>query len=98
MSDPNNTSTSPDATFQPGSDISGLSYEQAKEELVTIVATLESGSASLEESMRLWERGEKLATRCTQWLDQAQEAVDGSTGATGGSTETAGGAVGGDAD
>lgn len=77
MSDPAETSTAPAET---GSDISDLSYEQAKEELVGIVATLESGSASLEESMRLWERGEKLAAHCTQWLDQAQEAVDGSGG------------------
>ena len=53
-----------------------LSYEEAKEELVTIVATLESGSASLEESMRLWERGEALAGHCTKWLDEAQAAVE----------------------
>jgi exodeoxyribonuclease VII small subunit len=61
--------------------VDDLSYEQAKAELVTIVATLESGSASLEESMRLWERGEALAAHCTRWLDQAQAAVDGDTGA-----------------
>ena len=74
-------------TTQPGEtpgkdqpEIADLSYEQAKEELVSIVATLEGGSASLEESMRLWERGEKLAAHCTQWLDQAQEAVDGASG------------------
>lgn len=53
-----------------------LSYEEAKDELVTIVATLESGSASLEESMRLWERGEALAGHCTKWLDEAQAAVE----------------------
>lgn len=53
-----------------------LSYEEAKDELVTIVATLESGSASLEESMRLWERGEALAGHCTTWLDEAQAAVE----------------------
>lgn len=58
--------------------IADLSYEEAKEQLVAIVATLESGSASLEESMRLWERGEQLAAHCTQWLDNAQAAVAGS--------------------
>lgn len=57
-------------------DIAALSYEEAKEELTAIVATLESGSASLEESMRLWERGEALAAHCTQWLDEAQAAVE----------------------
>ncbi|MCA1782860.1 MAG: exodeoxyribonuclease VII small subunit [Dermatophilaceae bacterium] len=57
-------------------EVAVLSYEEAKEELVSIVATLESGSASLEESMRLWERGEALARRCTQWLDEAQAAVE----------------------
>ena len=56
--------------------VASLSYEEAKDELVSIVATLESGSASLEESMRLWERGEALAAHCTRWLDQAQAAVD----------------------
>lgn len=60
-------------------EIEALSYEQAKEELVSIVATLESGSASLEESMQLWERGEKLAAHCAQWLDDAQAAVDSAT-------------------
>ena len=59
-------------------DVDELSYEEAKEELTSIVAVLESGSASLEESMRLWERGEALAARCSHWLDQAQAAVDGS--------------------
>lgn len=60
----------------PETEIAELTYEQAKEELTTIVATLESGSVSLKESMRLWERGEALAAHCTEWLDQAQAAVD----------------------
>src|SRR5699024_7862330 len=34
---------------------------------------LESGTATLEESMRLWERGEALAARCQEWLDGARE-------------------------
>lgn len=59
-------------------DVADLSYEEAKEELTSIVAILESGSASLEESMKLWERGEALAARCSQWLDQAQAAVGSS--------------------
>ncbi|HHU09995.1 MAG TPA: exodeoxyribonuclease VII small subunit [Intrasporangiaceae bacterium] len=64
------------AADEQGREIAELTYEQAKEELTAIVATLESGSASLEESMRLWERGEALAAHCSQWLDQAQAAVE----------------------
>ncbi len=68
----------PDTESAPDTQVADLSYEEAKEQLVAIVATLESGSASLEESMRLWERGEQLAAHCTQWLDDAQAAVEGS--------------------
>ena len=68
----------PDTESAPDTQVADLSYEEAKEQLVAIVATLESDSASLEESMRLWERGEQLAAHCTQWLDDAQAAVEGS--------------------
>ncbi|MGI9198445.1 MAG: exodeoxyribonuclease VII small subunit [Candidatus Nanopelagicaceae bacterium] len=46
-----------------------LSYEAAREELTKVVEQLESGSASLEESLKLWERGEELAKICQEWLD-----------------------------
>lgn len=62
--------------------VADLSYEQARDELVAIVARIEGGSASLEESMTLWERGEALAAHCKARLDQAQEQLD--RGATGG--------------
>ena len=48
----------------------GLSYEQARAELAQIVAQLESGGQSLEESLALWTRGEELADRCQEWLDR----------------------------
>jgi exodeoxyribonuclease VII small subunit len=51
-------------------------YEAAREELVEVVRRLESGGATLEESLALWERGEALATRCQQWLDGARERLD----------------------
>jgi len=54
-------------------DVATLSYEQARDELVQVVARLEAGSASLEESLALWERGEALAARCQEWLDGARE-------------------------
>ncbi len=56
--------------------IDGLSYEQAREELVTTVRTLEAGSLTLEESLRLWERGEALADRCQNWLDGAKDRLE----------------------
>jgi exodeoxyribonuclease VII small subunit len=57
---------------QPEPDIGALSYEQARDELVSIVARLESGQVPLEESMALWHRGEALAGHCTRYLDGAQ--------------------------
>jgi exodeoxyribonuclease VII small subunit len=33
---------------------------------------LESGQATLEQSLALWERGEELAKICQQWLDGAK--------------------------
>ena len=58
-------------------DVAGLGYEEARDELSAIVARLESGQVGLEESMRLWARGEALAARCTVWLDRAQASLDG---------------------
>lgn len=57
-------------------DTSGLSYEQARDELVRIVSTLETGSAPLEETLRLWQRGEALAHHCQQILTAAQKKID----------------------
>jgi exodeoxyribonuclease VII small subunit len=53
-----------------------LSYEQARDELAIIVQRLESGGASLEESLALWERGERLAAICQALLDGAKAKVD----------------------
>ena len=52
------------------------SYEEARAELVEVVQRLEAGGTSLEESLALWERGEKLATICQDWLDGARERLD----------------------
>ncbi|WP_062379834.1 exodeoxyribonuclease VII small subunit [Demequina pelophila] len=53
-----------------------LSYEEARDELVAIVARLEAGAATLDESVTLWERGEALAARCQELLDGAQDRID----------------------
>ena len=52
------------------------SYEDAREELVDVVRRLESGGTNLEDSLALWERGEKLAQICQQWLDGARKRLD----------------------
>jgi exodeoxyribonuclease VII small subunit len=49
----------------------GIGYEQARAELVDVVAKLESGAQSLEESLALWARGEELADICQRWLSGA---------------------------
>lgn len=53
-----------------------LSYEQAREELIEVVRTLEQGGVTLEESLALWERGEALATACQQWLNGARTRLE----------------------
>ena len=52
------------------------SYEHARDELAEVVARLESGGLSLDESLVLWERGEHLAAVCTRFLDGARERVE----------------------
>lgn len=57
-------------------DIEAMSYEQARDELVKVVAELETGSVTLEKSMELWERGEALANRCETWLSGARQQLE----------------------
>jgi exodeoxyribonuclease VII small subunit len=57
-------------------EVSGLSYEQARDELVRVVSELEQGGATLEQSIALWERGEALARRCEEWLLGAKARLD----------------------
>jgi exodeoxyribonuclease VII small subunit len=37
---------------------------------------LEAGGVGLEESLKLWERGEELASICQQWLDGARAKLE----------------------
>jgi len=53
-------------------DVKDLTYEQARDELISIVAKLEGGQIGLEDSMTLWQRGEALANHCSTWLDGAE--------------------------
>jgi len=72
-------------------EISAYSFEAARDELLTIVARLEAGDVTLDESLDLWERGEKLAARCQEILDGAREriaAVRGVDGVNGDDAES----------
>ncbi len=68
--------SSPPPAGTTGPDDADLGYEQARDELTRVVQRLESGGVPLEESLALWERGERLATLCQQWLDGAKAKID----------------------
>jgi exodeoxyribonuclease VII small subunit len=70
--------------------ISDLSYEQARDELVAVVKELEQGTATLEQSLALWERGEALAARCEEWLIGAKQRLEAARAADAAGAETAG--------
>ena len=53
-------------------DIKTLSYEAAYYQLEGVVARLESGEQSLEESVALYERGQRLSAHCQRLLENAQ--------------------------
>jgi exodeoxyribonuclease VII small subunit len=57
-------------------DIKKLSFEQAIEQLETIVKRLEDGKVPLEESVSIYERGEVLKRRCEELLRQAEARVE----------------------
>lgn len=57
-------------------DVAELSYEEARDELVRVVAELEQGASTLEQSLALWERGEALAQRCEEWLLGAKKRLE----------------------
>lgn len=52
-----------------------IQYEKARDELAEIVEQLESGEVGLEESLKLWERGEELVKVCQEWLDGAKARI-----------------------
>jgi exodeoxyribonuclease VII small subunit len=59
-----------------------IPYEQARDELISVVQQLEVGGTSLDESLALWERGELLAKVCQQWLDGARSRLAAAAGLT----------------
>jgi exodeoxyribonuclease VII small subunit len=55
---------------------SDLGYEQARDQLADVVRELEAGGLSLEQSLALWEKGEKLAKVCERHLEGARERIE----------------------
>jgi exodeoxyribonuclease VII small subunit len=53
-----------------------LTFEEAQRELERIVEQLESGSAGLDEAIKLWQRGEELYAFCRQKLDAAEGRIE----------------------
>lgn len=53
-----------------------LSFEQALIALEEVVQQLESGSVPLDQSITLYERGEKLRKLCQARLDDAQARIE----------------------
>lgn len=72
------------ANADDNADIASLSFEAARDELVRVVAELEQGSSTLEQSLALWERGEALARRCEEWLVGARARLDAARSVAGG--------------
>ncbi|WP_442680989.1 exodeoxyribonuclease VII small subunit [Sphingomonas sp. ASY06-1R] len=56
--------------------ISQLSFEDALKRLEAIVHRLESGEASLDESIELYAEGDKLRGQCEQRLQAAQARIE----------------------
>ncbi|MFN8829313.1 MAG: exodeoxyribonuclease VII small subunit [Labrys sp. (in: a-proteobacteria)] len=57
-------------------DITALPFEKALAELESIVRSLEGGSVPLEDSIRLYARGEQLKAHCDRLLKVAEAKID----------------------
>ncbi|ABL68512.1 exodeoxyribonuclease VII small subunit [Paracoccus denitrificans] len=59
-----------------GTEIENMSFEEAMKELEATVGRLEHGEATLEESIKLYERGAALRAHCDKRLREAEERVE----------------------
>lgn len=57
-------------------DIAKMSFEEALDELETIVSKLEGGQAPLQESIEIYERGEALKKHCEALLKMAEARIE----------------------
>jgi exodeoxyribonuclease VII small subunit len=56
--------------------VTAPTFEEAQQELETIVERLERGGASLDDAIALWERGEELLRLCLERLDTAEGKIE----------------------
>jgi exodeoxyribonuclease VII small subunit len=61
---------------EPKPDIAKMPFEAALAELEAIVDQLEKGSVALDDSIRLYERGEALKRRCDELLKNAEMRIE----------------------
>jgi exodeoxyribonuclease VII small subunit len=57
-------------------DVAAMPFEKALAELEGIVDQLEKGAVSLDDSIRLYERGEALKRRCDELLANAEMRIE----------------------
>ena len=57
-------------------EVSNQSFEESMKQLEAIVDQLEKGECGLDQSLKLFEEGAKLAGRCEKLLDQAEQKVN----------------------
>ena len=69
---------------EPASDIAQLPFEKALAELEEIVKSLEQGNVPLDQSIRLYERGNALKQHCDALLKAAEARVEKITTDAGG--------------
>lgn len=57
-------------------DVKAMSFEQALDALEKIVVDLERGDVALDQSIRIYERGEALKAHCDRLLKAAEDKVE----------------------
>jgi exodeoxyribonuclease VII small subunit len=57
-------------------DVKSMSFETALKELESIVGNLERGDVELEQSIKIYERGEALKAHCAALLKAAEDKVE----------------------
>lgn len=57
-------------------DVKAMSFEQALDALENIVEDLERGEVPLDQSIRIYERGEALKAHCDRLLKAAEDKVE----------------------
>jgi exodeoxyribonuclease VII small subunit len=57
-------------------DVAAMGYEEAVEELESIVERMERGDGALEDTLREYARGDALVRRCRQILEQAEQRIE----------------------